>query len=214
MTPSLPWKDRVRGDATRCSPMCTKGLQSSAIPWRITQGARPPPSRRMDAPWTRSRSRTCTASSGDFLGLAEPEWDWPNAQERPKTARGARVPSPRCWARSGRGGRSFTLPPCPAIRRQATSECSSHAREQARVIRFRGAVAVPPKRARAYGASTRSLLVLSERVRLVRGGARIHTKTEAIALAIWTIVLAGGVLVARARAVAAAVTRATTREDA
>jgi hypothetical protein len=35
----------------------------------------------------------------------------------------------------------------------------------------------------------------------------------AIALTIWTIVLAGGVLVARARAVAAAVTRATTRED-
>jgi hypothetical protein len=28
------------------------------------------------------------------------------------------------------------FPPCPAIRRQATSQCSSHAREQARVISF------------------------------------------------------------------------------
>jgi hypothetical protein len=34
------------------------GLQSHAIAWRITQGARPSPSRPMDAPWTRSRSRT------------------------------------------------------------------------------------------------------------------------------------------------------------
>jgi hypothetical protein len=45
----------VRGYATRCSPTCTKGLQSNVIPLRITQGARPSSSRPMDAPWTRSQ---------------------------------------------------------------------------------------------------------------------------------------------------------------
>jgi len=68
-------------------------------------------------------------AGGAGVGLAK-------RPRRPKAARGVRVPSPRCWARRGRGGRSFTLPPCPAIRRQATSECSSARGSRRRVISF------------------------------------------------------------------------------
>jgi hypothetical protein len=76
------------------------------------------------------------------------------------------------------------FPPCPAIRRQATSQCSSHAREQARVISFAAlslchrsgreptrldTLAARPKRARVEAASRRSLL---ERSSGIASGAR------------------------------------------
>jgi hypothetical protein len=118
-----------------------------AIPWRITSGARPSPSRPMDAPWTRSRSRT-----GALCPAISPP---PSTSLRafPVTSQAHRGPSSSAllaavndssrWSRQVRGRHRDAIPATPrpptSALHPAGSTCFRQCRTQAGIGRSVGA---------------------------------------------------------------------------
>jgi hypothetical protein len=117
-----------------------------AIPWRITSGARPSPSRPMDAPWTRSRSRT-----GALCPAISPP---PSTSLRafPVTSQAHRGPSSSAllaavndssrWSRQVRGRHRDAIPATPrpptSALHPAGSTCFRRCRIQAGIGRSVG----------------------------------------------------------------------------